>query len=91
MGFGFIHNGIFLAIIAHSLIGVSLVWDKVLLRRPETRNLLSYVFWLGFISVFGLLLMPFGFHMLSLTAIILAFASRLASSAIFWVSLIQFP
>ncbi|PYX50576.1 MAG: hypothetical protein DMG76_34310 [Acidobacteria bacterium] len=77
MGFGFIHNGIFLAIIAHSLIGVSLVWDKVLLRRPETRNLLSYVFWLGFISVFGLLLMPFGFHMLSLTAIILAFAAGL--------------
>jgi len=66
MGFGFIHNGIFLAIIAHSLIGASLVWDKVL-RRPETRNLLSYVFWLGFISVFGLVLMPFGFHMPSLT------------------------
>lgn len=77
MGFGFIHNGIFLAIIAHSLIGASLVWDKVLLRRPETRNLLSYVFWLGFISVFGLVLMPFGFHMPSLTAIILAFAAGL--------------
>src|SRR4051812_21561845 len=67
MGFGFIQNGIFLAIVAHALIGASLIWDKVLLRRPGTRNLLSYVFWLGFISIFGLLLMPFGFHMPGLT------------------------
>ena len=77
MGFGFIHNGVFLAIIAHVLIGASLIWDKVLLRRPETRNLLSYVFWLGFISIFGLLLMPFGFHMPSLTVVILALAAGL--------------
>jgi|ERR1700730_678430 drug/metabolite transporter (DMT)-like permease len=77
MGFSFIRNGIFLAIIAHGLIGASLVWDKVLLRRPETRNLLSYVFWLGFISVFGLLLIPFGFHKPSFTVIILAFAAGL--------------
>lgn len=59
----FARNGVFIAILAHGLIGISLVWDKVLLRRPETRNLASYVFWLGFISVFGLLLIPFGFHM----------------------------
>src|SRR5437870_13127448 len=77
MHFSFAHNGILVAAIAHGLIGITLVWDKVLLRRPETRNLLSYVFWLGFISVFGLLLMPFGFHMLRLTAIILAFAAGL--------------
>lgn len=57
------HNGVLIAIIAHGLIGISLVWDKVLLRRPETKNLVSYVFWLGFISVFGLALIPFGFHM----------------------------
>ncbi len=56
-------NGIFCAIIAHMLIGISLVWDKVLLRKPGTRNLLSYVFWLGAISVFGLALIPFGFKM----------------------------
>jgi uncharacterized membrane protein len=77
MGFSFIRNGIFLAIIAHGLIGASLVWDKVLLRRPETRNLVSYVFWLGFISVFGLFLIPFGFQVPSLTVIILAFAAGL--------------
>lgn len=60
--FAAFHNGVFIAIIAHGLIGISLVWDKVLLRRPETTNLVSFVFWLGFISVFGLLLIPFGFH-----------------------------
>lgn len=60
--FEIFHNGVFIAILAHSLIGVSLVWDKVLLRRPETRNLVSYVFWLGAMSVFGVVLIFFGFH-----------------------------
>src|SRR5579884_146253 len=55
-------NGLFIAILAHSLIGVSLVWDKVLLKEPQTKNLVSYVFWLGFISVFGLCLIPFGYN-----------------------------
>jgi drug/metabolite transporter (DMT)-like permease len=61
--FPFLHNGVFIALIAHGLIGISLVWDKVLLKRPETTNLVSYVFWLGAISVFGLILIPFGFKM----------------------------
>ncbi len=59
-------NGILIAVIAHGLIGVSLVWDKVLLQKKETTNLLSYVFWLGAISVFGLVLLGFGFKMPSL-------------------------
>jgi hypothetical protein len=42
-----LENGIFIAIVAHGIIGVSLVWDKVLLRRPATSSLPSYVFWLG--------------------------------------------
>lgn len=54
-------DGIVLAIIAHGLIGMSLIWDKVLLKRPETKNLVSYVFWLGAISIFGLVLIFFGF------------------------------
>jgi drug/metabolite transporter (DMT)-like permease len=54
-------DGVLIAIVAHGLIGISLVWDKVLLKRPGSRNLLSYVFWLGAISIFGLLLIPFGF------------------------------
>jgi len=56
-------NGILIAIVAHGLIGLSLVWDKVLLQRKGMQNLASYVFWLGAISIFGLLLIPFGFHL----------------------------
>jgi drug/metabolite transporter (DMT)-like permease len=59
---GVVLNGILIAVIAHGLIGVSLVWDKALLQKRETQNLLSYIFWLGIISVFGLILIPFGFH-----------------------------
>jgi len=55
-------NGFLMAILAHGLVGMSLVWDKVLLNRPMTKNLSSYVFWLGAISIFGLALIPFGFH-----------------------------
>jgi len=58
----FLHNGVLTALIAHGLIGISLVWDKVLLKQPETKNLISYVFWLGAISIFGLVLIPFGFR-----------------------------
>lgn len=56
-------NGILIALVAHVLIGISLVWDKILLQRKGTQNLISYVFWLGAISVFGLLLIPFGFKL----------------------------
>ena len=68
-------NGVFVAIIAHGLIGVSLIWDKVLLKRPQTQNLASYVFWLGFISVFGLFLIPFGFKFPGMRIALLAFAT----------------
>ena len=51
-----LHNGILIAVPGHGPIGISLVWDKAQLRRTATRNLLSYVFWLGAISVFGLAL-----------------------------------
>ena len=54
-------SGLLLAILAHLLIGISLVWDKVLLERKETRKLIPYVFWLGAITIFGLVLTPFGF------------------------------
>ena len=56
-------NGIFLAITAHGLIGISLLWDKYLLKRRGTQNLVSYVFWLGAISIFGVVLVAFGFKM----------------------------
>ncbi len=59
----FLESGVFLAIIAHGIIGISLIWDKVLLERPATKSLANYVFWLGAMSILGLCLIPFGFHM----------------------------
>ncbi len=59
-------NGVVIAIVAQALIGISLVWDKILLKKRGTQNLISYVFWLGAISIFGLVLIPFGFHVPSL-------------------------
>lgn len=58
-----LHNGIFVAILAHGLIGLSLIWDKILLERPETKNVVNYIFWLGAMSILGLCLIPFGFRM----------------------------
>ena len=59
----FVGNGVFLAILAHSILGISLVWDKVLLERPAMKSLANYVFWLGAMSILGLCLIPFGFRM----------------------------
>jgi uncharacterized membrane protein len=70
-------NGILVAVIAHLLIGISLIWDKVLLQRRGTQNLISYVFWLGAISIFGLALIPFGFKTLSLELAGLSFTAGL--------------
>lgn len=56
-------DGVLIAIVAHGLVGISLVWDKVLLQRKGMQSLAAYVFWLGAISIFGLVLIPFGFHM----------------------------
>ncbi|HWB84282.1 MAG TPA: EamA family transporter [Bryobacteraceae bacterium] len=77
-------SGITLAIIAHSLIGVSLVWDKILLRRPATKSLANYVFWLGSMSIFGLLLMPFGFHFPRMRIAALAVAAGVIHLAAIW-------
>lgn len=77
-------NGVFIAILAHGLIGLSLVWDKVLLERRGTQDLVSYVFWLGAISIFGLLLIPFGFHMPSWKIAGIAFAGGIADLVATW-------
>jgi len=70
-----VRNGIFIASLSQSLIGVSLVWDKILLRQPRIGNLLNYIFWLGAISVFGLAVIPFGFSFPRLWIIAIAFLS----------------
>lgn len=76
-------NGVLIAIVAHGLIGISLVWDKVLLRRKGLQNLVSYVFWLGAISIFGVVLIFFGFHMpamgIAAIALVAGFCDLLAS------------
>lgn len=74
---GLVLNGMLIAIIAHGLIGISLVWDKVLLKRPQTKNLISYVFWLGAISVFGLALIPFGFKLPAFKLAVMGFGAGL--------------
>jgi drug/metabolite transporter (DMT)-like permease len=74
---GILLNGILIAVVAHGLIGISLVWDKALLQKRETKNLLSYVFWLGAISIFGLVLLGFGFIMPSLKLAGIGFAAGL--------------
>ncbi len=79
--FDFVKNGVLIAIIAHGLIGISLVWDKVLLKRRGTKNLFSYVFWLGAISIFGLLLLPFGYKSPSIGVIGIAFTAGVLDMA----------
>lgn len=73
--FPFVQNGALMALIAHGLIGISLVWDKVLLKNPGTKNLYSYVFWLGAISVFGVILVGFGYKSLPLWLAAIAFVA----------------
>lgn len=71
----FAKNGVLMAITAHGLIGLSLIWDKVLLNNPGTKNLFSYVFWLGSMSVFGVILVPFGYNSPSFKIAALAFGA----------------
>lgn len=77
-------NGIFIAIIAHGLIGVSLIWDKILLQRPATKSLANYVFWLGGMSVLGVLLIPFGFKLPSARMAILAVVTGVIHLSAIW-------
>lgn len=77
-------NGVLIAIVAHTLVGVSLIWDKVLLQRKRMQNLASYVFWLGAISIFGLALIPFGFHIPSPKTIVLAITAGFCDLIATW-------
>lgn len=80
----FVMNGVLIAIVAHGLIGISLVWDKVLLKHKGTQNLVSYVFWLGAISIFGLVLIPFGFHLPSSKVIAYAVGAGICDLLASW-------
>jgi hypothetical protein len=39
--FDFAKNGAFVAIIAEGLIGISLAWDRVLLKKPRDKKLVQ--------------------------------------------------
>lgn len=84
-------DGVLIAIVAHGFIGVSLIWDKVLLEEKHMQNLLSYVFWLGAISIFGLVLIAFGFKMPSLQTAGIGFLAGLLDllASYFYYSALQ--
>ena len=74
-------NGALVAVTAHGLIGISLIWDKVLLKRRGTQNLPSYVFWLGAMSGLGVILVPFGYKAPPWTVMAVAFGAGLVHMA----------
>ncbi len=55
-----LENGILIAVVAHAVVGITLVWDKILLQQTEKQSVVNYVFWLGAISVFGCIIGVFG-------------------------------
>ena len=76
-----LQNGFFLATLANAILGISLVWDKVLLGKPKLGDVVNYVFWLGGMSVLGLLLIPFGFHRTTWAVAALGFGAGLVHLA----------
>ncbi|HSU33886.1 MAG TPA: EamA family transporter [Bryobacteraceae bacterium] len=70
-----LESGIFIAIVAHFLIGASLVWDKVLLGETEKQSVVNYVFWLGAISIFGCIVGAFGMKMPSVGMLLISLAA----------------
>lgn len=70
-----ITSGVTIAVLAHIIIGLSLVWDKVLLEDKQTQNIIGYVFWFGIMSAFGPFLAFIGMHLPDLLTIALATGS----------------
>jgi drug/metabolite transporter (DMT)-like permease len=58
-----LENGVFIAVVAQAIVGLTLVWDKVLLKQTHSQSVLNYVFWLGAIGIFGCLVGIFGLRM----------------------------
>lgn len=56
-------SGFLIAVVAHGVIGISLVWDKILLKETRSKSVVNYVFWLGALSVFGCLVAVLGMKM----------------------------
>src|SRR5262249_42617786 len=85
-----LNNGVLIAILAHSLIGVSLIWDKVLLKETRSSSVVNYVFWLGAMSALGSILTVFGMELPPVHIILLAFgagAIHLAANYYYYTAL----
>jgi len=70
-----LQNGILIAIVAHFMIGVSLLWDKILLKQTNTQSVMNFVFWMGAISIFGCIVGVFGMKLPSVGMFLIALAS----------------
>src|SRR5215469_496529 len=71
----FLQSGIVIAIVAHFLIGASLLWDKILLKQTNTQGVVNFVFWMGAISIFGCIVGVFGFRLPSPGMLLIALAA----------------
>lgn len=56
-------NGVLIAAVAQAMVGLTLVWDKVLLKQTHSQSVVNYVFWLGAIGIFGCIVGVFGMRM----------------------------
>lgn len=66
-------NWIGIAIIAYFLLALEIVLDKFLLSSKRVSHPAIYAFYSGTMGMFVILLIPFGFHWISLSKIILSF------------------
>ncbi len=76
-------NWLFIATLAQIILGTSAVFDKFLLKR-KFFDPLVYTFWLGLLGIFSLIILPFGFSLLSVKIIIIA----LIAGAIFILAML---
>lgn len=71
----FWENGVFIAAVAQAMVGVTLVWDKVLLKQTHSKSVVNYIFWLGAIGIFGCIVGIFGLKKPSLGIALVGLAS----------------
>lgn len=68
-------SGVSVAVLAHFIVALTLVWDKIMLEDKQTQSIIGYVFWFGILSAFGPLLAFSGMKLPDLSIAALAFAS----------------
>ena len=71
----YLENGVLIAAVAHAIVGLTLVWDKVLLGQTKSQSVVNYVFWLGAIGIFGCIVGIFGMRTPSLSMLLIGLSS----------------